>query len=82
MTSDEEIESNAEREDSNQVYAENSQEKEDIVKAISKDQESESTQIEFDPLLSFISLNLKQLVLNRSQNIPKPQRIPTNELVT
>nr|POE82874.1 hypothetical protein CFP56_28279 [Quercus suber] len=37
ITSDEETESNAKREDSNQVYAKNPQEKEDIAEATSKD---------------------------------------------
>ena len=36
MTSDEEIESKTEREDSNQVYAEKPQEKEDLIEATSK----------------------------------------------
>ena len=59
MTSNEEIESNAKREDSNRVYVENPQEKEDLAEATSKDHESESTQTESNPLLSFISPDLK-----------------------
>ena len=51
MTSNEEIESNAKREDSNRVYVENPQEKEDLAEATSKDHESESTQTESNPLL-------------------------------
>ena len=51
MTSNEETESNTEREDSNRVYAKNPQEKEDLIEATSKEQESESTQTKFDPLL-------------------------------
>ena len=43
MTFDEETKSNAERRDSNLVYVENPQEKEDFTKVTSKDQESEST---------------------------------------
>ena len=75
MTSDEETKSNTEREDSNQVYVKNPQEKEDIVEATSKDQESESTQIESDPLLPLISLDLRATILNLlncSPNILKP----------
>ena len=41
------------------MYAKNPQEKEDIAKATSKDQESESTQTESDPLLSLISPDLR-----------------------
>ena len=59
MTFNEETESNSERGDSNQVYAENPQEKEDLTKATSKEQESESTLIKSDPLLSSVSPNLR-----------------------
>ena len=55
MTFDEEIESNAENGDSNWVYTKNPQEKEDFAKATSKDQESESTKTNFDPLFSLLS---------------------------
>ena len=75
MTSDEETKSNTEREDSNQVYVKNPQEKEDIVEATSKDQESESTQTESDPLLPLISPDLRATILNLlncSPNILKP----------
>ena len=75
MTSNEEIESNAKREDSNRVYVENPQEKEDLAEATSKDQESESTQIESDPLLPLISPDLRATILNLlncSPNILKP----------
>ena len=41
------------------MYAENPQEKEDLTKATSKEQESESTLIESDPLLSSVSPNLR-----------------------
>ena len=43
MTSNEVIESNTKRGDSNQVYAENPQEKEDLTEVTSKEQEGEST---------------------------------------
>ena len=59
MTFNEETESNSERGDSNQVYAENPQEKEDLTKATSKEQESESTLIKSDPLLLSVSPNLR-----------------------
>ena len=55
MASNEETESNAERGDSNRVYAKNPQEKEDLAEATSKDQENESTQIESDLLFLLIS---------------------------
>ena len=58
MTFDEETEFNAKREDSSWVYAKNPQEIEDLVEATSKDQESESTQTESNPLLLLISLYL------------------------
>ena len=59
MTSNEETKSNTEREDSNRVYVENPQEKEDLTEATSKEQEGESTQIESNPLLSLVSLDLR-----------------------
>ena len=59
MTFDEEIESNTENGDSNWVYTKNPQEKEDFAKATSKDQESESTKTNFDPLFSLLSPNLR-----------------------
>ena len=59
MTFDEEIESNVEMGDSNRVYDKNPQEKEDLTKATSKDQESESTKTDFDPLLSLLSPYLR-----------------------
>ena len=59
MTFDEEIESNVEMGDSNRVYAKNSQDKEDLKEATSKDHESESTKTDFDPLLSLLYLDLK-----------------------
>ncbi|XP_050259854.1 uncharacterized protein LOC126704910 [Quercus robur] len=59
MTFDEEIESNVEMGDSNRAYAKNSQDKEDLKEATSKDQESESTKTNFDPLLSLLYLDLK-----------------------
>ena len=58
MTFDEETEFNAKREDSSWVYAKNPQEKEELVEATSKDQESESTLTESNPLLLLISLYL------------------------
>ncbi|KAK4593532.1 hypothetical protein RGQ29_017589 [Quercus rubra] len=59
MTSDEKTESNAERGDSNRVYAENPQKKEDFAEATSKDQEGESTHTDFDPLFSLLSPDLR-----------------------
>ena len=59
MTSNEETESNTENGDSNQVYVENLQEKEDLTEATSKEQEGESSLIESDPLLSLVSPNLR-----------------------
>nr|POE89670.1 hypothetical protein CFP56_38058 [Quercus suber] len=59
MTSNEEIESNTEKGDLNQVYVENPQEKEDLTKATSKEQEGESTLTKSDPLLSLVSPNLR-----------------------
>ena len=58
MTFDEETEFNTKREDSSWVCAKNPQEKEDLVEATSKDQESESTLTESNPLLLLISLYL------------------------
>ena len=43
MTSNEETKFNTEKEDSNRVYTENAQEKEDLTEATSKEQEGEST---------------------------------------
>ena len=43
MTSNEETESNTEKEDSNRVYTKKAQEKEDLTEATSKEQEGEST---------------------------------------
>ena len=59
MTSNEVIESNTKRGDSNQVYAENPQEKEDLTKVTSKEQEVESTQTESNPLLLLVSPNMR-----------------------
>ena len=74
MTFDEEIESNAERRDSNGVYAENPQEKEDLAKATSKDYESESTQIESDPLFLLISLDLRATYSQLLSKYPKTMK--------
>ena len=43
------------------MYAENPQEKEDLTQATSKEQEGESTQTEYDPLLSLVSPDLKAI---------------------
>ena len=43
MTSNKETEFNTEKEDSNRVYTENAQEKEDLTEATSKEHEGEST---------------------------------------
>ena len=59
MTSDEKTESNAERGDSNRVYAENPQKTEDFAEATSKDQEGESTQTDSDPLFLLLSPDLR-----------------------
>ena len=71
MTSVEETESNTEREDSNQIFAKNLQEKEDIIETTSKEQEGESTQTEFDTAFIDFSLfesNLFLIALQISQN--------------
>ncbi|XP_030962283.1 ubiquitin carboxyl-terminal hydrolase 12-like isoform X1 [Quercus lobata] len=59
MTSNEKTESNAESGDSNRVYVENPQKKEDFARATSKDQEGESTQTDSDPLFSLLSPDLR-----------------------
>ena len=41
------------------MFVENPQDKEDITEATSKEQDGESTQTNFDPLLSPISLDLR-----------------------
>nr|POE60169.1 hypothetical protein CFP56_45112 [Quercus suber] len=69
MTFDEETESNTEKEDSNWVYAENSQEKEDLTEATSKEQEGENTQTESGPLLSLVSPDLKSEAKSLSVNV-------------
>ena len=51
MTYNEVTESNTKRGDSNQVYAKNTQEKEDLTEVTSKEQEVESTQTKSNPLL-------------------------------
>ena len=61
MTSTEEIGSNTKTEDSNWMFVENPQDKEDITEATSKEQDGESTQTNFDPLLSPISLDLRAI---------------------
>ena len=53
------IESDAERRDSHRMCTDNPQEREDFIEVTSKDQESESTQTESDPLLSLISPDLR-----------------------
>ena len=74
MNSDEETESNAKRGDSNRVYAKNPQEKEDLAEATSKDQESESTQIESDLLFSLISPNLRATCSQLLSKYPKTMK--------
>ena len=45
--------------DSNQVYTDNTQEKEDFTEDTSKDQKNESTKVDSNPLLSLLSPSLK-----------------------
>ena len=59
MTYNEVTESNTKRGDSNQVYAKNPQEKEDLTEVTSKEQEVESTQTESNPLLLLVSPNMR-----------------------
>nr|POE76688.1 hypothetical protein CFP56_75047 [Quercus suber]POE79294.1 hypothetical protein CFP56_15235 [Quercus suber] len=56
---EEETESDVERGDSNRVYIKNLREKEEFIKVTSKDRESESTEIDPNPLFSLLSPLLK-----------------------
>ena len=71
MTSDEETESNAERGDLNRVYVENPQEKKDLTKSTSKDQENESTKTDSDPLLLLLSFDLRATCSQLLSKYPK-----------
>ena len=74
MTSNEKTKSKIEREDSNWVYTKNSQEKEDLTKATSKEKKGESAHTESDSLLSLVSLNLRatcSLLLSKHPEIMK-----------
>ena len=74
MTFNEETESNTEREDSNRVYTENPQEKEDLTEATSKEQEGESTPIASDPLLLLVSPNHRVICSLLLFKYPKTMR--------
>ena len=71
MTSNEETLSKTEREDSNLVYSENPQKKEDLTEATSKEQESESTQTESDPLLLLVTPDLRAIYSQLLSKYPK-----------
>ena len=74
MTSNEKTKSNTEREDSNRVYTENPQEKEDLTEATSKEQEGESTSTASDPLLSLVSPNLRVICSLLLYKYPKTMK--------
>ena len=67
----EETESDAEKGDSNQVYTNNSQKKEDFTEVTSKDQESESTKADPNPLISLLSPPLKVVSFKLLSKYPK-----------
>ena len=67
----EETESDAERGDSNQVYTNNSQKKEDFTEVTSKDQQSESTKADPNPLISLLSPPLKVVCFKLLSKYPK-----------
>nr|POE90274.1 hypothetical protein CFP56_74897 [Quercus suber]POE98407.1 hypothetical protein CFP56_53154 [Quercus suber] len=74
VTCNEETESNTKMEDSNRVYTENPQDKEDLTEATSKEQEGESTSIASDPLLSLVSPNLRVTCSLLLSKYPKTMR--------
>nr|POE98914.1 hypothetical protein CFP56_74867 [Quercus suber] len=74
MTSNEEIESNTKKGDSNRMYAKNPQEKEDLIEATSKEQEGESTLTESNPLLSLVSPNLRAICSQLLSKYPETMR--------
>nr|POE52424.1 hypothetical protein CFP56_66182 [Quercus suber] len=59
VVSKEETKSEAKKGDSNRVYTDNPQEKEDFTEVTSKDQERESTKVDSNPLISLLSPPLK-----------------------
>ena len=74
MVSEDEIESDAKKGDSNQVYTNNSQKKEDFTEVTSKDQESESTEADYNPLISLLSPPLKVVCFKLLSKYPEIMR--------
>jgi len=74
VVSEEEIESDAKRGDSNRVYTDNPQEKEDFTEVTSKDQENESTEADPNPLMSLLSPPLKVVCSKLLSKYPKIMR--------
>ena len=71
VVSKEETEFDAERGNSNRVYTDNPQEKEDFTEVTSEDQESESTKAEPNPLISLLSPPLKVVCSKLLSKNPK-----------
>ena len=69
VVSKEETESDTEMRDSNRMYTDNPQEKEDFIEVTFKDRESESTEVDPNPLFSLLSPPLKYFVPNYFQSI-------------
>ena len=65
------IKSDAERGDSNWVCIDNPQEREGFIEVTSKDQESESTKANPNPLLSLLSPSLKAVCSKLLSNYPE-----------
>ena len=63
VVSEEETQSNTKKGDLNHEYTDNLQEKEDFTKITPKDQESESTKANPNPLISLLSPHFKSSVL-------------------
>ena len=65
------IESDAERGDSHRMCTDNHQEREDFIEVTSKDQESESTEADPNPLLLLLSPSLKAVCSKLISNYPE-----------
>ena len=65
------IESDAERGDSHRMCTDNPQEREDFIEVASKDQESESTEADPNPLLLLLSPSLKAVCSKLISNYPE-----------
>ena len=65
------IESDAERRDSHCMCTDNPQEREDFIEVASKDQESESTEADPNPLLLLLSPSLKAVCSKLISNYPE-----------